>query len=86
MNDILQDLRNDAMKPKHWRELLIKLNVRIKQQDLTLNDLWNADLLGKNKFVSDILTQARGEAILETFINKIKDTWSAQELELIKYQ
>lgn len=74
------------MKPKHWRELLIKLNVRIKQQDLTLNDLWNADLLGKNKFVSDILTQARGEAILETFINKIKDTWSAQELELIKYQ
>jgi dynein heavy chain 1 len=22
VNDILMDLRNDAMKPKHWKELL----------------------------------------------------------------
>jgi dynein heavy chain 1, cytosolic len=33
-----------------------------------------------------VLTQARGEAILENFINQIKETWAAQEVELVKYQ
>jgi dynein heavy chain 1 len=30
VNDVLQDLRNDAMKPKHWKELLSKLKIRAK--------------------------------------------------------
>lgn len=33
-----------------------------------------------------MLTQARGEAILENFINNIKEVWANQEVELIKYQ
>lgn len=33
-----------------------------------------------------MLTQARGEAILENFINGIKEIWSTQEVELVKYQ
>jgi len=74
------------MKPKHWKELLTKLNIRTSQQDLILEHLWTADLLSKNKIVGDILTQARGEAILENFINGIKDTWSTHELELVRYQ
>ena len=86
VNDIIVELRSDAMKPKHWKDLLIKLQIRKKLQDLQLLDLWNADLLGKNKVVQDVLTQARGEAILENFINGIKETWSTHELELVKYQ
>lgn len=74
------------MKPKHWKDLLRKMNIRTKQSDLTLADLWNADLLGRNKIVSDVLTQARGEAILETFINNIKECWTTRELELVRYQ
>jgi len=50
-----------------------------------LADLWNADLLGRSKIVQDILTQSRGEAILENFINMIKETWSTHELELVNY-
>ena len=34
VNDILMELRSDAMKTKHWRELLIKLNIRTKHSDL----------------------------------------------------
>ena len=86
VNDTLADLRTDAMKPKHWKELLQKLKIRTKFQDLTLADLWQADLLGKAKIVGDVLTQARGEAILEGFINLIKETWAARELELVRYQ
>jgi len=85
-NEILLDLRNDAMKPKHWKDLLSKLHIGTKFQDITLGDLWNADLLGKNKIVNDVLTQSRGEAILENFINMIKETWNTQEVELVNYQ
>ena len=86
VNDILSDLRTDSMKPKHWKDLLAKLKITIKYNDLQLTDLWCADLLGRNKAVQDVLTQARGEAILENFINQIKETWAAQEVELVKYQ
>ena len=86
VNDILADLRNDAMKPKHWKELLTKLRIGTRFQDLALSDLWKADLLGRSKIVQDILTQARGEAILENFLNGIKDTWSSHELELTEYR
>jgi dynein heavy chain 1, cytosolic len=50
-NELLMDLRNDAMKPKHWKDLLGKLHINIKLQDILLGDLWNADLLGKQKVV-----------------------------------
>lgn len=86
VNDILMDLRNDAMKPKHWKELLSKLRITTKFSDIALQELWCADLLGKSKFVNDVLTQARGEAILENFLNQIKEMWAVQEVDLVKYQ
>lgn len=56
VNDILSDLRNDAMKPKHWKELLAKLKITVKFNDITLHDMWCADLLGRQKAVNDVLT------------------------------
>jgi hypothetical protein len=50
------DLRNDAMKSKHWKELLSKLKITSKFSDLTLSEFWCADLLGKTKTVNDVLT------------------------------
>ncbi len=73
------------MKPKHWKELLSKLRITTKFSDIVLSELWHADLLGKSKSVNDVLTQARGEAILENFLNQIKELWAVQEVELIKY-
>ncbi len=30
VNDIFNELRSDAMKPKHWKELMQKLKIRSK--------------------------------------------------------
>jgi hypothetical protein len=30
VNDILAELRSDAMKPKHWKEMLSKLKIGTK--------------------------------------------------------
>ena len=40
VNDLLVELREDSVKPKHWKDLLSKLRIRTKQQDLILADLW----------------------------------------------
>ena len=58
----------------------------VKFNDLTLGHLWCADILSNKKAIEDVLTQARGEAILENFINNIKEIWETREVELVKYQ
>lgn len=44
------------MKSKHWKDLLAKLRITVKFNDMLLSDLWCADLLGRNKAVNDVLT------------------------------
>mmetsp|Transcript_10644 Transcript_10644/g.10737 ORF Transcript_10644/g.10737 Transcript_10644/m.10737 type:complete len:151 (+) Transcript_10644:4150-4602(+) len=86
VNGTLSELKSDAMKPRHWKDLLIQLKIKMHFNDLYLSHLWQADLIKNDKVVRDILSQARGELILEEFLRNIKDVWSNYELELIKYQ
>lgn len=74
------------MKNRHWKNLLLKLKIKVNFNDLTLGNLWDADLMKNNKVVNEIMAEARGELILEDFIRSIKDCWAKYELELIRYQ
>jgi dynein heavy chain 1 len=85
MNITMGELKSEAMKPRHWKDLLHKLKISCSFNELTLNHLWIADLIKNDKHVKDILNQARGELILEEFLRNIKECWSKYELELIKY-
>ena len=80
------ELRSEAMKPRHWKELLKRLRIKCSFNELTLNHLWIADLIKNDKDEKELLNQARGELILEEFLRNIKECWSKYELELIKYQ
>jgi dynein heavy chain 1, cytosolic len=87
INVTLGELKSEAMKPRHWKDLLQKLALKqIGFNELTLSHLRHADLVKNDKHVKDVLNQARGELILEDFLMKIKDCWANYELELIKYQ
>ena len=86
VNGTLGELKSEAMKPRHWKELLKRLRIKVSFNELTLNHLWIADLIKNDKDVKEVLNQARGELILEEFLRNIKETWAKYELELIKYQ
>lgn len=86
VNALFVELKSEAMKPRHWKNLLTKLKIKVQFKDLTLNHLWLADLIKNNKVVVEILSEARGELILEEFIRTIKDCWAKYELQLIWYQ
>ena len=55
VNLIFSDLKSEAMKPRHWKDLLIQLKVKSHFNDLTLNHLWIADLMKNDKIVKDIM-------------------------------
>jgi dynein heavy chain 1 len=82
----LPELKSEAMKARHWKQLLTKLRIKVNLADLTLGNLWQADLVKNAKVVAEVLTEARGELILEEFLRSIKDCWAKYALELIRYQ
>jgi len=56
VNDTMAELRSDAMKSRHWKDLQTRLRIKVPFNDLSLSHLWQADLLKHNKTVSDILS------------------------------
>lgn len=86
VNGMFMELKSEAMKPRHWQVLLQKLKIKVKFNDLILNNLWQADLIKNNKVMVEILSEARGQLILEEFIKDIKDCWSKYDVELVRYQ
>lgn len=74
------------MKPRHWKELLKRLRIKAGFNELTFSHFWTADVCKNQKEVNEVLTQARGELILEEFLRNIKETWAKYELELAARQ
>jgi dynein heavy chain 1 len=83
---IIQDLRTDAIKDRHWRGILNKLSIRKGVNEMILGDFWNADLLNNEKFIREIITTASGELVLESFLKNSKEFWGSFELETARYK
>ena len=86
MNTIISDLRTEAIKDRHWKEILKRLSIHKSVNDLILNDFWKAPLLEMEKHLQDIIGQATGQLVLETYIKKSKDTWGNYELDMVRYK
>ena len=52
MNNIIRDLRSEAMKPRHWKVLLGKLRLSNNFNDIVLGQIWDADLVKNDKIVN----------------------------------
>lgn len=85
MNQTILDLKSEAMKPRHWKELIKKIKLSVNLQDMTLEHLWEKNLLRYEKQISDVLTVATGELVLENMLSGIKETWNNYELDLVRY-
>ena len=86
VNARLIDLKSDALKERHWKDLRSKLSLRGPLSDLTLGQLWDVDLVKNDSIVRDICLQAQGEMGLEEFLRLVRECWHTYQLELIAYQ
>ena len=95
----LQELRSDAIKPRHLASVLTKVGrmfpsssstptgavTRAVLRDLSLGDFLPRKLELHKRFINDVVSGAQGEMALEEFLRKVEDSWTAYELELVPF-
>jgi dynein heavy chain 1, cytosolic len=79
---VLKDLCTDALKERHWKTLLKKMEVSVPAAGLTIGDLWDCNLLVHRKTIQEVLSTAQGEQALEQFLRDLREFWVACEVSL----
>lgn len=64
------ELKSDALKDRHWKQLMRKLRVNWTFSDITLGQIWDVDLQANELVVKDIIMTAQGEMALEEFLKQ----------------
>jgi dynein heavy chain 1 len=88
-NDILSELRGEAVKKQHWGQLLSVLKSPYRTDNMsqmTVWHFWELDLLALKSKVQGILDRARGQYQLEEQLSKSKELWGEMVLDLAKYK
>lgn len=80
------ELKSEALKDRHWKQLMKRLHVNWVVSELTLGQIWDVDLQKNEAVVKDVLLVAQGEMALEEFLKQIREVWNTYELDLVNYQ
>ncbi|XP_074602445.1 dynein heavy chain, cytoplasmic isoform X2 [Brevipalpus obovatus] len=86
VNMVIIELKSDALKERHWKQLTKQLRVRWMLNELTLGQVWDADLQKNESIVRDVILVAQGELALEEFLKQVRESWQNYELDLVNYQ
>ncbi|XP_076442165.1 cytoplasmic dynein 1 heavy chain 1-like isoform X5 [Babylonia areolata] len=86
VNVLVVELKSEALKERHWKQLMKRLNVNWVLPELTLGQVWDIDLQRHEAVVKDIILVAQGEMALEEFLKQVSEVWRSYELDLINYQ
>lgn len=71
MNQIVIELKSEALKERHWKQMMKQLRVNWTLTDLTLGQVWDADLVRHEAAIKDIMLVAQGEMALEEFLKQV---------------
>ncbi|KAL1512644.1 hypothetical protein ABEB36_002203 [Hypothenemus hampei] len=86
VNMLIVELKSDALKERHWKQLMKQLRVNWVLNDLTLGQVWDVNLQKNESIVKDVILGAQGEMALEEFLKQVRESWQTYELDLINYQ
>ena len=79
---LVQDLRDDAMRERHWKKLMRICGRTFRNDEkMCLNDLFALQLHLFADGVSDTVEQGRQELKIDKQISKIDETWVGLQLE-----
>ena len=71
---MIVELKSEAVKERHWKQLMKKLRVKWVLSELTLGHIWDIDLQKNEMLVKDVLLVAQGEMALEEFLKQVSET------------
>ncbi|OQR92538.1 dynein heavy chain [Achlya hypogyna] len=85
-NALLTDLKSDAIRDRHWKQILKLLHIKSSFSELSLRNLWDAKLGAHDVALKDIIRKAQGEMALDEFLRQVSEHWTTYALELVNYQ
>ena len=68
---LVTELKSEALKERHWKQLMRKLRVNWVLTELTLGQVWDVDLQRNEGIVKDVIMVAQGEMALEEFLKQV---------------
>lgn len=71
VNMLVIELKSEALKDRHWKQLMKRLHVNWVLSELTLGQIWDVDLQKNEMVVKDVLLVAQGEMALEEFLKQV---------------
>ena len=85
---VLTDLRNDAMRDRHWDELMNEIGKNFNPQgsEFTLDKVLEYGLDQYAESISTLSGAAAKELSIEAGLASIKESWNALELDIIVYK
>ncbi|TYZ65491.1 hypothetical protein PybrP1_001542, partial [[Pythium] brassicae (nom. inval.)] len=88
MNALLAELKSDAIRDRHWKQILRLLRITSPFTELTLRSFWDAvglSLAGDSE-LKQLIRTAQGELALDEFLRQVTDFWANYQLDLVNYQ
>ena len=85
---LVVSLKNDAMKTRHWQNLMdvTKVPFDVTLKTLTLGNIFSMELHNFITSVEEIINEAIQEGKIENELAKIDATWRVHNLQLMKYK
>ncbi len=83
VNVLIVDLKSDAVKERHWKQLMRRLRVNWVLSELTLGHVWDVDLQKNEATVRDVLAVAQGEKALEEFLKQVSGLFCCSVIFLV---
>ncbi|XP_060835340.1 dynein axonemal heavy chain 2-like [Rhopalosiphum padi] len=85
---VIEDLKNPAMKDRHWDEVRNVINEKLieKSSDFTLKKLVEVKIQDYSEQISDISKKSTIELDLDNAIQNIKEIWATKNLHLEPYK
>eukprot|EP00698_Gefionella_okellyi_P007651 TRINITY_DN186_c0_g4_i1.p1 TRINITY_DN186_c0_g4~~TRINITY_DN186_c0_g4_i1.p1 ORF type:complete len:3955 (+),score=1074.62 TRINITY_DN186_c0_g4_i1:43-11907(+) len=84
---VVLDLRNEALKPRHWTQIEFTINQKIvRDETFTLGWLLDHNVMEYKEEIASISTQATQEATLEELLKKVIQSWADVDFELLTHK
>ncbi|KAM5191717.1 dynein axonemal heavy chain 10 [Mantella aurantiaca] len=84
---LLLDLKNEALRDRHWKELISKTgtNFEMNPDTFTLENMFAMELHKYADVISDIVASAAKELSIEKGVKEIVDTWENMKFTVQRY-
>ncbi|TMW64824.1 hypothetical protein Poli38472_008991 [Pythium oligandrum] len=86
MNSLLSELKSDAIRDRHWKQILRMLRITSSFSELTLRSFWDSRISSNDSELKNIIRTAQGEMALDEFLRQTSDYWTSYRLDLVNYQ